>query len=433
MLKRTLLLLPCLAFTPACVGDSVAVDGGADASVDQTVVDAPSDAPASDVTTDAPVDAGTVYNDMTDKTKWETLDIASLTGGVTGFVGGAFDGKYVYFSPNQGSVAFGLLPRFDTTKPFATTSFEKIDLAQQNASFVGFDGAIYDGKHVYLIPYVKHDIVAYDPTLPFAAATSYASFDVVANVDPNAGAGGTGAFDGKYVYITPYFGGLALRYDTAATFDAGASYEKYQLYAPNTYGYSAANFDGKYIYYTPYAGPTLPQYSGLIQRYDTSKAFGQAASWLPYDLTLVDPNAIGFDGAVFDGRYLYLVPHQKTLVLRYDTQAQFDKVGSWNKFDLASVNGAATTFAGATFDGRYIYFAPQLGGVTVRYDTTQAFAAVPSWQAFDMTTKDAAAKTYLGMLFDGRYVYYVPYGGTVAARFDAKSPASLPTFASSFF
>ncbi len=436
MNDRTLVLLPCLLFAPACVGDSNAAnDGGADSSADTTVVDAPAiDSPSSnDVANDVVVDAGTTYNDITDKSKWETIDLASLTSGNTGYLGGTFDGKYVYYSPNQNSAPFGLLIRYDISKAFATTSFEKLDLAQTNAAFVGFDGAVFAGTKIYFSPYSQHSLVAYDTTKPFASGSSYAGFDLVANVDPNAYSFAAAGFDGKYAYLTPYFGGLVVRYDTAATFDAGASYEKYQLYAPNTYGFNSMNYDGKYMYFAPYAGPTLVQFSGKVQRYDTAKAFNSAASWLAFDVSAIDTNAVGFGCSVYDGRYFYLVPHHGTLVLRYDTQAQFDTAASWTKFDLVNVNSTLGNFAGATFDGRYIYFSPENNGVTVRYDTTQAFGATPSWQPFDMTTKDAAAKNYIGLVFDGRYVYYVPYGGTVAARFDAKSPPSLPPFQSSFY
>jgi hypothetical protein len=133
--------------------------------------------------------------------------------------------------------------------------------------------------------------------------------------------------------MTPYFGGVAVRYDTAALINATGSYEKFQAFGPNTYGYNCAAFDGKYVYYAPYAGPVLTSFSGLMRRYDTTKAFTQSGSWLTYDVSAVDANAVAFDmtqksvdahgflGMVFDGHFVYYVPYAKTVAVRFDAKS----------------------------------------------------------------------------------------------------------------
>ena len=429
--------LPVLACgLVACVGDASTPPSGQDAGVDATGDAGPVEA-AVDTGVDALVDAGTVYNDITDKNRWETLDLATLTGGLKFYNGGTFDGRYVYYTPEGGATPHGVLLRYDTTLPFATSSYEKYDLTQKNGALKSFTGAIFDGTYVYLPPYKNGaqyhgNFVRYKTSSPFGSATSYETYDLAANLDPLDVGFGPGAFDGKYVYITPFIARSAVRFDKAGTFNVAGSYESY-VTTTNNENWVTSGFDGKYMYLVPGLIGGAAYYGG-IKRYDTTKVFNQPASWLLYDVGVaVDPKAKGFQGSVFDGRYLYFIPAFGTVTVRYDTQGQFDSASSWTKFDLTLVNAGATSFVGGTFDGRYVYFSPFPGALAIRYDTQQTFAATPSWQVFDLTTKDLGAKGYAGAVFDGRHVYFVPNKGTVAARFDAKSPSSLPAFQSSFF
>jgi hypothetical protein len=110
-----------------------------------------------------------------------------------------------------------------------------------------------------------------------------------------------------------------------------------------------------------------------------------AARWEAFDLTLVRPGAKGFTGAVFDGRYVYFVPDDGGtggVVARYDTQAGFAEAASWATFDVASVNAGAVGFAGAAFDGRFVYLVPHATGVVVRFDARAPRGAGPQGGSF---------------------------------------------------
>jgi len=92
-----------------------------------------------------------------------------------------------------------------------------------------------------------------------------------------------------------------------------------------------------------------------------------SAYWLTYDLGAVSATAKGYQGAAFDGRYVYLAPFTHGtkydgLTTRYDTQMSFDGSTSWTTFDTASVTPGAQGFSGAVFDGRYIYLVPNNNG-----------------------------------------------------------------------
>ena len=136
-----------------------------------------------------------------------------------------------------------------------------------------------------------------------------------------------------------------------------------------------------------------------------------------------DPD--GYNGGVFDGRYVYFAPgHNGTAqhgeVLRYDMQADFFDPNAWATFDPGenSVGTDPDGYAGAVFDGqRYIYFAPfdrgsdNLHGEVLRYDTWGEFAAAASWLTFDPGENGVGIDPdgFMSATFDGQYVYFVPY------------------------
>jgi hypothetical protein len=178
-------------------------------------------------------------------------------------------------------------------------------------------------------------------------------------------------------------------------------------------GFNGAAFDGRYVYLVP--GGT-----GVVPRFDTRGDFSDARSWSSFDTTRLDARAGGYRGAAFDGRYLYFVPYHTPSALdgfavRYDTRASFGSADAWSTFDITSVDPRATGFLGATFDGRYLYLVPYGDdaapeGVVARFDTWSSFTSQTSWSTFDTATLGDQVKGFLGATFDGRYVYFSPYG-----------------------
>jgi hypothetical protein len=199
------------------------------------------------------------------------------------------------------------------------------------------------------------------------------------------------AFDGRYVYFAPRnngtsYHGEVLRYDTTGAFADAAAWAAYDPGAggvgTDPDGYSGVVFDGRYLYFAPYHNGAA--YSGEVLRYDTTLSFDAAGAWATYDAHAqgVGSFVAGFEGAVFDGRFVYFVPfrdafnHYHGQVLRYDTAADFQAAGSWSAFEPgpAGVGSVSAGFCGGVFDGRHVYFAPYLSGVgyhgeVLRYDT----------------------------------------------------------------
>jgi hypothetical protein len=154
--------------------------------------------------------------------------------------------------------------------------------------------------------------------------------------------------------------------------------------------------------------------------------FDDVTNWAAYDAGEheVGNDPDGYDGIVFDGRYVYFSPgfngtefHGE--VLRYDTQGDFDHSSSWAAYDPGAhgVGLIARGYRGAAFDGRYVYFAPFaerptiVHGEVLRCDITGDFSNVSSWAAYNPSSQGIGynATGYNDAVFDGRYVYFVPF------------------------
>lgn len=128
------------------------------------------------------------------------------------FGGGVFDGRYVYFAPLDGGGMPGdgtgaLTIRYDTQAPFdQATSWTAFDLGMVGANAHGYVGGTFDGRYVYFVPNKTSLAIRYDTTKPFGSATSWETHD--------AGTSGFwgAVFDGAYVYFVPNANGIAVRF-----------------------------------------------------------------------------------------------------------------------------------------------------------------------------------------------------------------------------
>lgn len=244
----------------------------------------------------------------------------------------------------------------------------------------------------------------------FGSMTSWSTAEVSA---VTSGAYNGSAFDGRYMYFAPDgTNGKVLRFDTEQAFGSSTGWSAFDLTSldARATGYRGAVFDGRYLYLVPTVGSGL-----LAARFDTQAAFTSGASWSLFSLKTVSASMSGFTGATFDGRYVYLVPAFSStgLATRYDTRAAFGSTASWSTFALATLDPAATSFAGAVFDGHYVYYVPWRSGtaggsIFSRYDPQGGFGDPGSWSTLDLTTLNADAKGYHAAAFDGRYLYLVP-------------------------
>jgi hypothetical protein len=387
-------------------------------------------------------DAGTTFHDLKSPSSWSTFDVGTLRAATYGFLGGAFDGRYVYLVPSVAFVdagvtaADGVVARYDTKAAFdASSSWTLFDTTTVSPSAKGYRGAAFDGRYLYCVP--NNDgapdgvIARYDTQAAFTDAASWTTFDL-ATVDARAVAFAGGTFDGRYLELAPGTGsGVAARYDTQAAFQSASSWSTFDLATLSdggAIGYLGAVFDGRYAYFAPNNSPTV---SGRVARVDTTADFTSSSSWAVFDTTTANAKAAGYCTDAFDGRYVFFVPcGNSSTVTRYDTHASFGSSLSWSFFDTTTVDTTAASFRAAGFDGRFLYFLPQHGFTTntslARYDTQGGFGVLASWTTLDTTTIDPALLGFKAAIFDGEYLYLSPNQNGVVARFDAKSPPSMP-------
>jgi hypothetical protein len=316
---------------------------------------------------------------------WQLFDASSVDEKASAFRGAAFDGRWVYFVPH-GDRSGSVVARYDTQGTFgAATAWSTFDTNLVDARAEGFESAVFDGRYLYFVPNQNEygdyvGVVArYDTASPFGSAGSWAIFDT-RSVDIGANGYMGGVFDGQYVYFVPrdngYPDAVVARLDTAADFHASTSWgvfpvDKRQAGAGT---FSGGAFDGRYVYMAPTA-------LGNVLRYDTQGPFSTAWALFPLSRASV---AGKFAGCAFDGRYVHLVPGDQTsLVVRVDSRAPFDEASSWSSFDLKQIDSGATSFVGAVFDGQYLYFVPNAGGLVVRFEAKTSRSALrrPALQA----------------------------------------------------
>jgi hypothetical protein len=376
------------------------------------------------------------YSDLADMTKWSTFDVSTKNASAKGFNGTVFDGRYIYLVPfdnGNGSNGDGVIARYDTQAPFAASaSWSTFDISTVSSAAVAFSGGAFDGRYLYLAPTTGSLAARYDTRAPFAVTGSWST------ADPGSGSMGfSGAvFDGRFIYYVPDQDGLVTTYDTLQPFSPGwPAVNLKTVVNANAGSFVGGVFDGRYLYLAPNT------YSTLV-RYDTQGFLTSAVSWSAFDISTVNANVRSLNTAAFDGRYIYFAPSYNGLVVRCDTQAAFGSGAAWTVFNAATISGRAGGYISTAFDGRYVYFVPDsagtiagLSGLLLRYDTRGSFISTNAWGTFDMSTLNPNAVGFGGAAFDGRYVYMVQLnapgdagavaGGTVA-RFDAKQPPLLP-------
>jgi hypothetical protein len=422
-------------------GDSGAPPG--DASTDG--------APAADATLDAAAEAvdgsSSAYYAVDDASMWAFFDVAAV-GGQAGYSGIAYDGRYLYFVPDFSPPS---VLRYDTqgtlndSTAWSTHALVPTIVAAGGPSSGSYTylGGAFDGRYLYLAPFGTNTFaVQYDTRQPFTDSGAWTAFSTTA-LDPDANYWGV-ASDGRYAYFIPNTTTTVVAYDNQAVSDAGSgfsaasSWVAYDLGAgPDYAGFWGGVFDGRYMYLAPYTG-------NVASRYDTTLPIGAAGSW--------NAGSTGFDfndneqitpphywGAAYDGSRVYMVPYktQAWTLASYTTSGSFNDDGSWATCALAPLlagaGGGTPGFVGAAYDGRRLFLVPAGRNAAgsgalpvVAYDTTQPLCPTDlasAYSLFDPSTLEGGqgAQGFEGAAFDGKYVYFVPHAGHVVARFQAKA------------
>ncbi len=299
---------------------------------------------------------------------WQTLSTHDVGVESITFYGSVFDGRYVYYIPvddhrDTGTVVPGTqLTRYDTHGAFT----DPASWRRRTTTASAFIGGVFDGRYLYLVPALNGVVERIDTQAEFASAGASTTFALAPLDAPNHRYRG-GVFDGRYVYLVPYgytsglagdpkIPGAVVRYDVQAPFTAAASWSTFKLADLDAmaFGYMGGVFDGRYIHLVPSTIDALNR--SVAIRYDTQGAFGAVASWSKFTVSSLDTQPGGFHYGAFDGRHVYFVPFVSGgKIVRYDTQASYTTASSWTSFPLQTVAPHYSTLEGAVFDGQFLY------------------------------------------------------------------------------
>jgi hypothetical protein len=215
---------------------------------------------------------------------------------------------------------------------FTDSSWTVQDITTFNPSAVGLGGCVFDGQYVYFANYVNGWAARYDPSQSISSSNAWVFFQTTQIAPALYGFLGI-VFTGRYVVFVPWYNttitysAAALAYDTQGKFGELTSWTPYDLTqadAGAVPGYIGAQFDGRYVYFAPHQ-------SGVVVRWDTTLPFNAGSSWETFDLTTLHPGASGFFGTAFDGQYVYFSGNTPPTVGASATMARFkarDTVGN---------------------------------------------------------------------------------------------------------
>ena len=348
---------------------------------------------------------------------------ASATDGLVckGYTDLVSDGQYIYFSPYfDGSVYHGRVLRLSIYSKFnVASSWEAYDAgAVDGLGSKGFSGAIFDGQFIYFIPYyngVYHGIVLrYDTHKPFKSSSSWEAYNA-GSVDGLAAKGFQGAvFDGQFIYFVPCnngaYHGIVLRYDTQKPFKSAGSWQAYDAGASGgvaAKGYYGGVVDEDFIYFSPNANAAGAH--GFVLRYERRLPFKSASAWSVFNATTVHADCKGFGKPSSDENFIYFPPSTKSRVLRYDKKKPFSIASSWESFDLLNMDGDPDPHDACFFSDHYVLFSPNLYDV-VMYDKDLPFGSNSSWTLQDVGPAEKLdIWGYRGALADPNYFYFAPY------------------------
>ncbi|WP_274364956.1 S-layer homology domain-containing protein [Paenibacillus thermotolerans] len=217
------------------------------------------------------------------------------------FSGGVFDGEYVWMIPAEADRVIRL--DADTGEMAGYMAWPD----EANLGVNPFVGGVFDGRSIWMIPYDADQAVKLDTQT--GSMTGYA--DWPAGFAKGSAAFASGVFDGDSVWLIPYNADQIVKIHTAT--GEMTSYDRWPDGVTKTGGntFRGGAFDGSGIWMFPYTG------IGKIVRADAATGEMTAYDNWP-DGT--DTSLSAFASGVFDGTNVWLVPYSADPVVKLSTK-----------------------------------------------------------------------------------------------------------------
>ncbi len=268
------------------------------------------------------------------------------------FSGGVFDGKYLWLAPY-------LSPDIVRVNP-ATGAM--LSIPHDKNVIRAFGDAVYDGESVWLVPYSSRDIIKIAPD---GTLTSIAH-----GKGSLAFWGGT--FDGTNIWFAPQNSPDILKIDPATGTMTSIPHGKGSL------AFIGAVFDGHNIWLAPLNSPDIVKIDPVTN----------ALTSIPHG-----KGSFAFAGGVFDGRYVWMFPFSSPDIIRINPAT--------NSFDSFAHGQGTFAFLGGAFDGKSIWLAPQFSTTILKVNPVDgSFETFPHGQG--------GSFVYWGSVFDGSSVWFIP-------------------------
>lgn len=248
----------------------------------------------------------------------------------------------------------------------------------------GFSGVFADG-YAYFCPTVDslnglwHGIlVRYNSARAFSVTSSWQWYNlnnIVSPADPALGGMQSMAYVAPYVYLIPFANGSSapagqvvmaskiIRYDTTKNFQAGSSYQIFDLTTlpfPSAIqaelkGFTGGIVVGSKLILVPWGLRNASQTNSVALMFDATKQLSDSTAWQYIDLTTVDPRAGGYQfGWVDKNGFVWFVPTHNYNIspphippfIVWNSHLPFNSPSSWKSY--TNTQGIWST--GAAYD-----------------------------------------------------------------------------------
>lgn len=318
------------------------------------------------------------------------------------FVGGVYDGRDVWMIPFNVSHVV----KVDGTTGDLTAYGDwpdELDLGSDSFFAGSFQGGVYDGEYIWMIPYNASHVVRLDPaTGEMAVYGDWPEGFVKGN---HAFSGGI--FDGEYLWMIPASADRVIRLDV----DTGEMTGYMNWPAGANLGanpYVGGVFDGLNIWFIPYDADQV-----LMLNTQTGAMTGYSG-W-PSGFT---KQSAAFGSGVFDGENVWMIPFNADQVVKIHTAT--GEMTRYDQWPSGMTKSAGQTLRGGAFDGRSIWMFPYTGvDKIVRMD-----AATGEMSAYDDWPEgtDTGLSAFSSGVFDGSNVWLIPYSADPVVKLSNKLP-----------
>lgn len=279
--------------------------------------------------------------------------LPDLGGAYDKFVGGVYDGTYIWLVPRDADAVVRLDPSDDSTTRFNDwpAGFTKGPAA--------FSGGIFDGTYIWMTPHDADRVIRLDPS--DGSMVGYNTWPAGFTKGPAAFWGAI--FDGTSMWMAPFNADRVVKIDTTTGVMTG--YNAWPAnYTLPTRAFAGGTFDGTSVWLAAYDSDriiSIDTATGAMTGYGTAH---DATQW-PAGYTKMPGN---FNGAIYDGEDVWFVPFESADLIKVDGAT--GAISSYLNYPPSIYAPKLDKWAGAGFDGEKIYLVPGVEMTLVTIEST---------------------------------------------------------------